>query len=552
MIPGCGNPNAEIMIINSYATDRDKRNGVATMAPQLTEFLDRAKLSLDTVYYTNAIKTWYPQGTKFKVKEMNAEKPALLEEIEKVNPRFILVIGAQALKMTIGGAITTLNGTIVEHEGRKYVPTYSPGIIFRDPGKAPFVNEALATFENMLKGDERTLPDLDVRIVTSISDVKRSIRYLKRKGYLDVSYDIETTGLNRFSDVITFLGYGNDKVQYIIPLEVKYSPLRGKRIAQTGLIRYTIKALNTLNNRIAGNGKFDNLFLLEHFKIKPDLTFDVVLASHILNENTPNGVNENAILECGALDWDIPLNQKKGGLNSREQYEELITYLGYDIYYEYSLYKVFWPRIQEDRALEKLYTNLYMPVIKAYEEVEAHGVYVYQKQFKHVEEKLTKDIKEIEDKLEEYKPGVNWGSPQQVAEFLYEDLGLPILETTASGAPATGESTLMQLRDKHPAVELILKHRGVKIQISHFVDGWISRMHKGRLHPNFKMLTVTGRTSCTNPNLQQVPRDPLIRNLIGAPPGRSFVEIDFSQAELRVATILSGDKRMTEIYLSDS
>jgi DNA polymerase-1 len=126
---------------------------------------------------------------------------------------------------------------------------------------------------------------------------------------------------------------------------------------------------------------------------------------------------------------------------------------------------------------------------------------------------------------------------------------LPIIELTDAGEPSTSEATLKQLREKHPVVDLILQHRGVKIQISHFIDGWINRMVDGRLHPNFKMHgTVTGRTSCTDPNLQQVPRDPKIRSLLGAPPGRTFVECDHSQAELRIATILSGDPTMTRIY----
>ena len=107
----------------------------------------------------------------------------------------------------------------------------------------------------------------------------------------------------------------------------------------------------------------------------------------------------------------------------------------------------------------------------------------------------------------------------------------------------------MQLRDKHPIVELILKYRGVNIQISHFIDGWINRMWGRRLFPNFKLHgTVTGRTSCTDPNLQQVPRDPIIRNLVGAPEGWSVVEIDYSQAELRIAAIMSGDETMKRIY----
>lgn len=548
-IPGVGNPEADVMIINSYVSDKDDQNGVATLSKELLDFMNRAGLSLESVYYTNAIKTWAPKGTKYKVKDINAEKPILLQEIEEVDPKYILVLGAQALKATVGGAITTNNGLVIEDEkGRKYVPSYNPSIVYRDPGKAQFVNKALNTFLDLFEGKERTLPELDVRLIHNMVDLKKAFRFLKRKGWTDVSYDIETTGLDRFKEEITLLGFGNDKVQFIIPLEVKFSPLKGKRILKKRLVQEAIDQLNELENLVAGNGKFDNLFLQEHYRKKPVITFDTVLASHILDENTPNGVKENAILECGALDWDIDLNLKKGGIKTREAYKKYITYLGYDIYYEYQLFEVFKKRIHKDSALKNLYYHLYMPAIRAYEEIETNGVYIYQSQFKEVETYLKSQLAEIEGKLSKFKEGVNWASSQQVGKFLYEELGLPILERTPAGKPSTGEATLMQLRDQHEVVPLILEHRGVVIQISHFVEGWISRMHKGKLHPSFKMLTVTGRTSCKDPNLQQVPRDPKIRSLIGAPKGKTFIEADFSQAELRVATILSGDKEMTRIY----
>ena len=241
---------------------------------------------------------------------------------------------------------------------------------------------------------------------------------------------------------------------------------------------------------------------------------------------------------------------KTGKYKTREKYQEYLTYLGYDIYYEYKLYKVFHKKLKQDRALMKLFYHLYMPGIISYETVEEHGVFIYPQQFKQVRKHLEAERGAIEKELLKLaKHEVNWNSPAQIQKLLYEELKLPVIETTESGSPSTSEATLMQLRDKHPIVELILKYRGVNIQISHFIDGWINRMWGRRLFPNFKLHgTVTGRTSCTDPNLQQVPRDPIIRNLVGAPEGWSVVEIDYSQAELRIAAIMSGDETMKRIY----
>lgn len=548
---GAGPSKAKVMVVNSYATEQDEQEGAAVMPSSLVERLRAIGLDPEKVYYTNVIKCACPRGTKYKVGDIKKCKQHLDKEIAAVQPTYVLVLGAQALKATVDGSITELNGVMVEKDGIKYMPSYSPGIVYRDPGKAPFVEKAMNNFKAMMEGSLEGLPELDIRLITNMRELKRAFHHLKDNNYLHLSYDIETTGLVRFEDEVNLFGFGNDQVQYIIPLEARYSPLKGARLAQRKLIRTCVNWLNrNAKALVAGNGKFDDLFLKYRFGVKPNITFDVVLASHILNENTPNGVKENAVLECNAPEWDVDKDLKTGKYKTREKYQEYLTYLGYDIYYEYKLYKVFHKKLKEDRALMKLFYHLYMPGIISYETVEEHGVFIYPQQFKKVRKHLESEREAIEKQLLKLaKHEVNWNSPAQIQKLLYEELKLPVIETTESGSPSTSEATLMQLRDKHPIVELILKYRGVNIQISHFIDGWINRMWGRRLFPNFKLHgTVTGRTSCTDPNLQQVPRDPIIRNLVGAPEGWSVVEIDYSQAELRIAAIMSGDETMKRIY----
>lgn len=548
---GAGPSKAKVMVVNSYVTEQDEQEGAAVMPSSLVERLRAIGLDPEKVYYTNAIKCACPRGTKYKVGDIKKCKKHLDKEIAEIQPTYVLVLGAQALKATVDGSITELNGVMVEKDGIKYMPSYSPGIVYRDPGKAPFVEKAMNNFKAMMEGSLEGLPELDIRLITNMRELKRAFHHLKDNNYLYLSYDIETTGLVRFEDEVNLFGFGNDQVQYIIPLEARYSPLRGARLAQRKLIMTCVNWLNrNAKALVAGNGKFDDLFLKYHFGVKPNITFDVVLASHILNENTPNGVKENAVLECNAPEWDVDKDLKTGKYKTREKYQEYLTYLGYDIYYEYKLYRVFHKKLKQDRALMKLFYHLYMPGIISYETVEEHGVFIYPQQFKQVRKHLEAERGAIEKELLKLaKHEVNWNSPAQIQKLLYEELKLPVIETTESGSPSTSEATLMQLRDKHPIVELILKYRGVNIQISHFIDGWINRMWGRRLFPNFKLHgTVTGRTSCTDPNLQQVPRDPIIRNLVGAPEGWSVVEIDYSQAELRIAAIMSGDETMKRIY----
>lgn len=545
-LKGSGNKKADIMIVNSYASDKDEEKGQAVMSDELIELLRESGIDTKKVYYTNAIKCRSPKGYKFKVSEVKACRNYLYEEVDKVKPKYILLLGSQATQ-AFDQKITEVNAVVFDINKKiKAVGSYSPSIIYYDIKRAPAVKQAFSVFRNLTKGIENELPKLNIKFITNIREAKKAMDFYE-ENYNAIAYDIETTGLNRFKDRVNLLGFGNDKVQYILPLEAPYSPLRRQRILQKGLVDYIIKRLNRLKT-IAQNGKFDDLFLRFRYKVKPRLDFDIMLASHLLDENTPNGLKENAVMELGAPAWDVNIDLKKGILKSERDYQDYCTYLGYDVYYTYKLYKVFKKRLRSDVSINKIFKHLVMPAARAYEDIETRGVYVYPDRFKKVEEELRGKLADVVEELNEYKE-INWSSDKQIADYLYNELELPVIEKTDAGAPSTSESTLKRLSKHHPVIDLILKYRGIAIQISHFVDGWIDRMYEGRLYPVFKLHgTVTGRTSCSNPNLQQVPRDPKIRNLIGAPPGWTLIESDYSQVELRIVALVSGDPTMKRLF----
>ena len=551
-IPGSGNKRADIMIVNSNAKDIDENNHEATMDKALRSHLMDVGIDPEKVYYTNLIKCRTPYGTKLKISEIKKCKLHLDKEINEVKPRFILLLGAQALKAFSNDSITGTNGIAKEGPNFKYMASYAPGIIYRDVGKTPYVIQAFNNFADMVNGSTRELPELNLKIISNLKQLNSAFRYLKLKGYKKLTYDIETTGLNRFKDYVNLLGFGNDRVQYIIPLNVKYSPLRNKRIAQKKLVRLWVEKFEELTHeRIAQNGKFDDLFLGYHFGVKPIITFDTMLASHALDENTPNGLKENAVKLCNAIDWDIDKNLKKGNIKTKKDYDNYLTYLGYDIYYTFKLYGVLKKQLRKDPPIEKIFNHIYMPASRVYEESEEHGVPIRREKFTEAEAHIHLKLKAVRKKLKRYKKIINWSSTQQVGKLLFEELKLPVMEETDTGNPSTAESALMRLRDLHPIAQLILDYRGIKIQLTHFIEGWIDRMFDGKIYPKFKLNgTVTGRTSCTDPNLQQVPRDKAIRTLIGnVRPGWKFVEADYSQAELRIATMMSGEREMRRIYV---
>jgi DNA polymerase-1 len=140
----------------------------------------------------------------------------------------------------------------------------------------------------------------------------------------------------------------------------------------------------------------------------------------------------------------------------------------------------------------------------------------------------------------------NIGSVKQLREVLFEELGLPVIKKTKTGA-STNEQVLTELAIQHPLPRAILDYRSLVKLKNTYVDPLPEMIHPetGRIHTSYSQTTAaTGRLSSTDPNLQNIPiRTPegrRIRQAFIAPPGRVFVGADYSQVELRILAHLCG------------
>lgn len=147
-------------------------------------------------------------------------------------------------------------------------------------------------------------------------------------------------------------------------------------------------------------------------------------------------------------------------------------------------------------------------------------------------------------------------SPKQLGDILFDELKLSTdrLKRTAGGQRSTKESELEKLRDQHPIIGDILEYREVQKLLSTYIDTLPPLLDgESRLHAEFVQTgTTTGRLSSQNPNLQNIPlrseRGRAIRDAFVASPGFELVALDYSQIELRLAAILSGDEKMGAIF----
>ena len=301
------------------------------------------------------------------------------------------------------------------------------------------------------------------------------------------------------------------------------------------------------------NGKFDTVRLLYNHGIDMKISHDTMILAYLcstvdeLKDNRGKwlGLKYAAPRILGVENWDIATSKK----TSKED-ADVIPYLEKDCKYTYQLLV----KLMKDLPVNRRKTyKLIIEALNAYKYVELNGLPI--------------DIKALEDTYNDYKQqqedlsaqlksyaDINYNSPIQLQKLLFEDLQLPIISYTPTGAPSTGVSELKRLKDQHPIVDLLLKHREVEKAMA-FLQSWKDNaiIHDDGfhyIHSNFNLHgTVTGRTSSSDVNLQQVPRNKKLKSLFKATmPGWELACLDFSQLELRFAGIVADVAAIKDSY----
>lgn len=551
-VKGSGPSPCDIMIIGEAPSFRRSDQAVAPFSRQsgklLFQLLQEVGISSDQCYITNVVHCPLRENQTPSTSEVKACMEYLLEEIDQVKPQYVLLLGATALKGVLRkGKITQIHGTFIEKDGITYLPTFHPAAVLRDPSKMDLLRSDLRKFAQLTLGYDPTLAhELSYVVITSLGQFNACLDDLRQSPA--VAFDLETSGLDMFEDgaKIHCLGLATlHGTQWILPV----SPFDGgEPVFDYATQKMMIESLaEVLSSRkvIGHNAKFDNKWLRVIFGVRFPLTFDTMIAAHLLDENISAGLKYQAKIHFNAPDYDLSTSEKKGNVDPSRLYK----YCAYDVYFTALLYQKFKSDLNNDPALKKVFMWLMMPAVEVFEEIELNGVFVNQEKMSQLEKELRARLDDLKAKLESLAPGINWNSPKQVGDVLYNQWGIAPLEYTKKGLPSTAKPVLQRLKNLHPGVNTLLEYREVHKQLSGFIEGWRRFIHGDRMHPNFRLTgTVTGRLSCSEPNLQQVPRDPKIRSLITAPPGWTFVEADYSQIELRVAAMLSGDPMMIDIF----
>lgn len=404
---------------------------------------------------------------------------------------------------------------------------------------------------------------------------KRLFEELERAKY--ISWDLETSGLNSFEPnaYVASISLTTRFGTWVILLNHKDSPLFNKFKAQKRLV----KKLHPIMKRkklIAHNGKYDSLFIWSLFGKKWWIYDDTMLMHYMTNENEKRrGLKELSVNLLGDDPYDVPLEVKQGKAGTLKEH---CDYAAKDSYFTRRLWKIFRKQLRAEPLTERVYRHLTMELSTLYTKAEYRGFPINVEKLKdgkeywrERKERFDKELRELfptpEDfgykckKTKQFIRGWNLNSPTQLARLLFgaastkdkegppeHSLNLKPLDVTPTGKYSVNESVLQRL--PHKVGRLILDYREAEKNLGTFIDSWNTKRVGTRVHPSFKVHgTVTGRPSCENPNLQQTPRDPRIRSIIQSDTkGWVLAEVDYSQAELRIAAELSQDPKLLMAY----
>ena len=220
------------------------------------------------------------------------------------------------------------------------------------------------------------------------------------------------------------------------------------------------------------------------------------------------------------------------------------------------IYKLLRPAVLE-RGLEKLYTDIELPLARVLARMEKHGVRIDSAELGRLSGLMESEIARLTAEIHALagKP-FNVSSPQQLGRILFEDLGLPAPVKYGKGKTiSTAADVLEDLAAEHEIVRKVLEYRQLTKLKGTYVDALPALIdpRTGRLHTSFNQTgAATGRLSSSNPNLQNIPiRTELGREIRAAfvpRPGWKLIVADYSQIELRLVAHMSRDPVLVEAF----
>ncbi len=320
---------------------------------------------------------------------------------------------------------------------------------------------------------------------------------------------------------------------------------------------------NRATLKIGQNLKYDLLVLQNPTNGNINLAgpmFDTMIAHYLISPELHHGMDYMAEVYLNYQTIHIeeligPKGKKQKSMADLQP-EEIYVYASEDAEVTLRLKNALEPKLKEC-GVEELFWQIEMPLMSVLAYMERCGVCIDTEGLKETSRLFTEQMQQLEQEIHELAGmDFNIASPKQVGEVLFEKLQLSSKpKKTKTGQYVTSEEVLESLRHKHPAVEKILQHRGLKKLLGTYIDALPELINPatGHIHTSFNQtIAATGRLSSSNPNLQNIPvRDAEgkeVRKAFIPEAGEEFFSADYSQIELRIMAHLSQDANLIEAF----
>ena len=435
------------------------------------------------------------------------------------------------------------------------------------------------------KRDESTLSDLTskyqlkslsdsfgIKKAKKNTDIKKSYEVINNEADFDkllqklikkkiFSFDTETTSLDPISAKLVGFSFSTSEgVGYYVPFshdENNNINIKEDKIFAMLNELFRKKELTVIGQNI----KYDINVLSKYkitFKCKID---DTMLLSYIYNSSGKHDLDSLAkkYLDYEKIKYDDVVGSgSKQKIFSEIDISKAKTYACEDADITLRLYNFFIEKLSKLKEQFALYNNVELPLLNVISQIEQNGVMIDHKSLLKQSIDLGERIKSIEKDV--YKLAdqeFNIGSPKQLQDIFYNQLKLPVIKKTPKGQPSTNEDVMQELSLMHELPKLILQYRNLSKLKNTYTDKLGTQINDKthRLHTSYNQtVTITGRLSSSNPNLQNIPvktdDGKKIRKTFITTKENKILSADYSQIELRVMAHISKDKSLINSFLN--
>ena len=382
------------------------------------------------------------------------------------------------------------------------------------------------------------------------------------KKYKVFSFDTETTSLNAMEAQLVGVSF-SFKEQEAFYIPINHDDSNGNlKIEKDKFYDYLRELFSNKDIKVIGqNLKYDMNVLHKYNIVFNCQIEDTMILSYIYNSSRKHDLDSlsDRYLDHTTIKYkDIVGSGAKQKNFSEVTIDEAVPYACEDADLTFRLYNYLSGKLLTLEEQSNLYHQVELPLVKVIANIEQHGVMINAESLEKQSKDLESRIKDIEKNVYKHaQKEFNISSPKQIQEIFYNDLNLPVLKKTPKGQPSTNEEVMEELSLIHELPKLILQFRNLMKLKNTYTDKLGKQINETtqRLHTSYNQtVTITGRLSSSNPNLQNIPIKTQdgknIRKTFIAKKGHKIISADYSQIELRVMAHLSQDKNLLISFMN--